>query len=129
LPEFAPEHTGSYLIALQKPSGCIRGIAPVDIWRRATGHPIVQVTEHIVGKTWIDTYPNFKELVLTKDGVSHCLYFRNTSYSDTVFTSTEDDEDPWVIMKLDISNTFGSVCVRLVLDVLSGKVSGDDVCE
>jgi hypothetical protein len=36
LPEFAPEYTGSYLIALQKPSGGIRGIAPVDIWRRAT---------------------------------------------------------------------------------------------
>jgi len=34
LPEFAPEYTGSYLIALQKPSGGIRGIAPVDIWRR-----------------------------------------------------------------------------------------------
>ena len=32
--EFAPEYTGSYLIALQKPSGGIRGIAPVDIWKR-----------------------------------------------------------------------------------------------
>ncbi len=45
LPEFAPEHTGSYLIALQKPSGGIRGIAPVDIWRRATGNVIVQDTQ------------------------------------------------------------------------------------
>jgi hypothetical protein len=36
LPEFAPEYTGSYLIALQKPSGGIRGIAPVDIWRRTS---------------------------------------------------------------------------------------------
>ncbi len=44
LPEFAPEHTESYLIALQKPSGGIRGIAPVDIWRRATGNVIVQAT-------------------------------------------------------------------------------------
>ena len=30
-----------------------------------------------------------------------------------------------VIMKLDISNAFGSLCARLVLDVLSGKVSRD----
>ncbi len=45
LPEFAPEYTGSYLIALQKPSGDIRGIAPVDIWRRATGNAIVQATQ------------------------------------------------------------------------------------
>jgi hypothetical protein len=44
LPEFAPEYTGSYLIALQKHSGGIRGIAPVDIWRRATGNVIVQAT-------------------------------------------------------------------------------------
>ena len=27
-----------WVIALQKPSGGIRGISPVDIWRRATGH-------------------------------------------------------------------------------------------
>ena len=48
LPEFAPEYTGSYLIAFQKPSGGIRGIAPVDIWRRVTGNSIVQATKKIV---------------------------------------------------------------------------------
>ena len=53
LPEFAPEYTGSYLIALQKPSGGIRGIAPVDIWRRATGNAIVQATQKRVAKTCI----------------------------------------------------------------------------
>ena len=44
MPEFAPEWAGSYLIALQKASGGIRGIAPVDIWRRAMGNAIVQAT-------------------------------------------------------------------------------------
>jgi len=29
LPDFAPELAGSYLIALEKPNGGIRGIAPV----------------------------------------------------------------------------------------------------
>ena len=29
---------------LKKPSGGIRGITPVDIWRRVTGRTIVQVT-------------------------------------------------------------------------------------
>ena len=53
------------------------------------------------------------------------LYFLNAAYSDTIFTSSEDDEDPWVIMNLDISNSFGSLCARLVLDVRSGKVSRD----
>ncbi len=33
-----------------------------------------------------------------------------------------------VIIKLDISNVFGSLCVKLVLDVLSGKVSRDYEC-
>jgi len=65
LPEFSPEYTGSYLIALQKPSGGIRGIAPVDIWRRATGHPIVQATQQAAAKTCIETYPNFKQLALS----------------------------------------------------------------
>ena len=33
-----------------------------------------------------------------------------------------------VIMKLDISNAVGSLCARLVLDVLSGKTSRDYAC-
>ncbi len=50
---------------------------------------------------------------------SHFLYFFNAAYSDSAFTSTVDTEDPMVIVKLDISNTFISLCARLVLDVLS----------
>ncbi len=60
LPEFAPEHTGSYLITLQKSNGDIRDIAPVDIWRRATGNAIVRATQQIAAKTCIDTHSNFK---------------------------------------------------------------------
>ena len=35
IPEFVPEWDGSNLISLQKSSGVIRDIAPVDIWRRS----------------------------------------------------------------------------------------------
>ena len=45
LPEFAPEWAGSYLTALEKPNGGIRGIAPVDVWRRATGNAIVEAVQ------------------------------------------------------------------------------------
>ena len=69
-----------------------------------------------------------KEPSLSKDGVSHCLYFLYAAYSDPAFTSAEDEWDPMVIVKLDISNAFGSLCVRLVLDVLSDKVSRDYSC-
>jgi len=62
-----------------------------------------------------------KQLGLTKDCSSHFLYFFNAAYSDSAFTSTVDTEDPMVIVKLDISNTFISLCARLVLDVLSDK--------
>ena len=71
LPEFAPEYTGYYIIALQKPSGGIRGIAPVDIWRRATGHVIVQATQYLASKrvsTLIQTsssWPCQKTVLLT----------------------------------------------------------------
>ena len=34
-----------------------------------------------------------------------------------------------VIVKLDISNAFGSLCARLVLDVLSGEASHDYACD
>jgi len=100
LPDFATEYTGSYLIALQKPSGGIRGIAPVDIWRRSMGNVIVQATQKSVPKKCVETYENFKQLTLSKDGASHCLYLLNEAYSDPVFTSAEDTEDPMVIIKL-----------------------------
>ena len=76
-------------------------------------------------KTCLDTYTNFKQLALSKDGDSHCLYFLYAPYSDPVFTSAEDEADPILIVKLDILNAFGSLCARLVLDVLSGKESRD----
>ena len=60
IPEFSPEWDTSYLVSLQKPSGEIRDITPVDIWRRVTGHATVQVTQQTVTKTYIDTYTNFK---------------------------------------------------------------------
>jgi hypothetical protein len=88
----------------------------------------VQATQQTTAKTCIDTYTNFKQLSLSKDGASHCLYFLNTAYSDPAFTSAEDTEDPMVIVKLDISNGFGSLCTRLVLDVLSDKASREYEC-
>jgi hypothetical protein len=41
LSEFTPEYTGSYLIGLQTPSGDIRDITLVDIWRRVMGRTII----------------------------------------------------------------------------------------
>ena len=89
------------------------------------GNVIVQATQQTTTKTCIDTYTNFKQLALSKDGASHFLYFLNVGYSDPVFTSTEDEEDPMVIVKLDISNSFGSLYARLVFHVFSDKVSRD----
>ncbi len=127
---FAPELSGSYLIALEKPNGGIRRKAPVDIWRRATGNAIVQAVQPVAAKVCIETYPNFKQLALSKDGASHFrgLYLLNSAYYDPSFTSASDAEDPMVIINLDISNTFGTLCARLVLDYLSDKVSRDYAC-
>ena len=50
LPEFVPEWTGSYLIILQKPTGGLRDIDPVDIFRRTAGNAIVQAVQPIVDK-------------------------------------------------------------------------------
>ena len=70
---------------------------------------IVRATQQIAAKTCIDTYPNFKQLALSKDGASHLLYFLNAAYYGPSFTSAEDAEDPMVIMKLDTKNAFGSL--------------------
>ena len=39
------------------------------------GNAIVQVTQQTVSNTFIDTYTNFKQLALSKDGTSHYHYF------------------------------------------------------
>ena len=65
LPDFAPEWAGSYLIALQKPTGGIRGRAPVDAFRRAAGNAIVQAVQPMAAKVCIETYPNFKQFALS----------------------------------------------------------------
>jgi len=65
---------------------------------------------------------------LSKDGASHFLYLLNSAYYDPSFTSAPDAEDPMVIINLDISNAFGTLCARLVLDFLSGKASRDYAC-
>ncbi len=52
----------------------------------------------------------------------------NSAYYDPSFTMASDVEDPMVIINLDISNAFGILHVRLVLDHLSGRASRDYVC-
>ena len=69
--------------------------------------------------------PNFKQLALSKDGASHFLYLLNATYYDPSFTSAPDAEDQMVIINLDISNAFGTLCAQLALDVLAGKASRD----
>jgi hypothetical protein len=89
---------------------------------------LVQAVQPVAAKVCIETYPNFKQLALSKDGASHFLYLLNSAYYDPSFTSASDAEDPMVIINLDISNAFGTLCARLVLDHLSGKASRDYAC-
>ena len=79
-------------------------------------------------KVIIETYPNFKQIVLSKDGASHFLYLLNAAFYDPSFTSAPDAEEPMVMINLDISNAFGTLFSRLVLDHLSGKASRVYAC-
>ena len=90
------------------------------------GSTIVQAVQPITAKVCIETYPNLKQLTLSKDVASHFLYFLNARHYDPSFTSAADDEDPEVIVNLDIFNTVGTLCSGLVLDVLEGKASQDN---
>ena len=60
--EFSQEWAVSYLVALEKANGGLRGIAPTDIWRRAKGHDMVQVVQPLPANSCINTYQNFKQL-------------------------------------------------------------------
>ena len=102
--------------------------SPCRRFSTGRGNAIVQAVQPMAAKVCIETYPNFKQFALSKDGASHFLYFLNAAYYDPAFTSAGDAEDPTVIVNLDISNAFGSLCARLVLDVLAGKASRDYAC-
>ena len=69
----------------------------------------MKAVQPMAAKVCIETYPNFKQFALSKDGACHFLYFLNAAYYDPAFTSAEDAEDPTVIVNLDISNAFGSL--------------------
>jgi hypothetical protein len=93
LPEFAPELASSFLLALEKPNGDIRDISPVDIFRRAQGHAIVQAVQPLAAKTRINSYSSFKQLALSKDDASHFLYLLNDACYDPAFISAADADD------------------------------------
>ena len=51
---------------------------------------IVQSVQPLEDKVFIETYPNFKLLPLSKDGASHFLYLLYSAYYDPSFTSAPD---------------------------------------
>jgi hypothetical protein len=62
---------------------------------------------------------------MTPHGVSHSAKILSVFYDNL---DTSDPNDPEVIIKIDISNSFNSTCRVLTLDVLSGRVSRAYAC-
>ena len=65
------------------------------------------------------TYDNFIQTAGIRDGASHCDKILSVFYDN--LDTTSDPNDPEVIIKIDISNTFNTTCRALKLDVLSGS--------
>jgi hypothetical protein len=85
---------------------------------------------HVTGKDNVvadvlSRYPRLTDQSYDRDGVSHCTKTLSIFYDDL---DTTDPNDPEVIIKIDISNTFNSACRVLTVDVLSGHASCDYVC-
>jgi hypothetical protein len=73
-------------------------------------------------KIFTSTYDNFIQTAGIRDGASYCSKNLSVFYDNL---DTSDPDDPEVIVKVDISNTFNTTCRALTLDVRSGYVSRD----
>ena len=76
-------------------------------------------------KMFTFNYANFIQTTGIRDGDSYWAKILSVFY-DNLHTS--DPNDPEVIIKIDISNSFNSTCRVLTLDVLSGRVSRAYAC-
>ncbi len=77
-------------------------------------------------KLFTSTYDNFIQTAGIRDGVSHYAKILSIFYDSL---DTTDLNDPEVIMKIDVSNSFNSTCRVLTLDILSGRASRDYTCD
>ena len=76
-------------------------------------------------KLFTSTYDNFFQTADIRDGASHCAKILSFFYDNL---DTSDPNDPEVIIKIDISNSFNTTCRAVTLDVLRGRASRDYAC-
>ena len=106
------------------------GIRPIlcgEIWRRCFASLAVNSTpvRNEAAKLFTSTYDNFIQTAGIRDGASHCAKILSVFY-DSLDTSDPNDHE--VIIKIDRSNAFNTICRALTLDVLSGRASRDYAC-
>ena len=92
---------------LQKQDGGIRPILCGEIWCRCFVSLTVNVTpvRNEVAKLFTSTYDNFIQTTGIRDGVSHYVKILSIFYDRL---DTTDLNEPEVIIKIDMSNTFNS---------------------
>jgi hypothetical protein len=125
-PSLIEEYAGGLLMALQKQDGGIRPILCGEIWRRCFASLAVNSApvRNEAAKIFTSTY-NFIQTAGIRDGASHCAKILSTFYDSL---DTTDLNDPEVIIKIEVSNSFNSTCRALTLDILSGRASRDYAC-
>ena len=116
------------LMTLQKQDGDIRPILCGEIQCRCFASLSVNATpvHNETAKLFVSTYDNFIQTAGIRDGTSHCAKILSVFYDNF---NTSDPNDPDVIIKIDISNVFNTTSRVLTLDVLSGRVSRNYVCD
>jgi hypothetical protein len=114
-------------MALQKQDGGIRPILCGEIWRRCFASLAVNATpvRNEAATLFTSTYDNFIQTAGIRDGASHCAKILAVFYHNL---DTSDPNDPYVIIKIDISNAFNTTDRALTLDVLSGHASRYYAC-
>ena len=107
-------------MTLQQQDGDSHPIPYGEVWRHCFTSLVVHRKE--VVKLFTSTYDNFIQTSGIRDGVSYWSKILSVFYDNL---NTVDPNDPDVIIKIDISNSFNTTNRVLTLDVISGRASRD----
>ena len=114
------EVAGGKFIALEKLNNSVRPIVIGSTWRRAPASLSVAEVNSDVANFLMSTYDNFLQFAGQKDGATRCAQVTQLLAADW---DVHAEENPLVVMQLDIINAFCSVSRQAQFDVLAEKAS------
>ena len=123
LAEHLDEIAGGRMFALEKASNSLRPIVIGSLWRRCVARLGVAEVRSNVATFFMSQYTNFIQFGGESDGATRCAQVTQLL---AAAWAQHSDENPLVVIQLDIVNAYPSADRQAQFDVLAGRASKSD---